>query len=137
MEKHHYIKFKNIYGSWSQMKRRCYDPRVADYANYGGRGITYDSRWEDFENFFVDMKDGWRKGLTLDRIDNNGNYNKENCRWATRKTQATNRRSTRLFVFHGIAKTLTDWATELNIKRSTLAQRFYVYKWPVKKCLGG
>ena len=72
------------YKSWNNMKNRCNNPKLAEYKNYGGRGITYDKDWERFENFYRDM--GERpEGTTLDRIDVDKDYSKENCRWATKE----------------------------------------------------
>ena len=84
-------KLKATYQSWCDMKKRCNNPTQKDYHNYGGRGISYDPSWEQFENFLVDM--GERPaGLTLDRRDSNLGYNKVNCRWATPLEQARNKR---------------------------------------------
>lgn len=79
------------YRSWISMRRRCLNPKTAGYDQYGGRGIQLDPRWLDFRNFLDDM--GERpNGTTLDRKDNDGNYNKANCRWATPKQQRSNQR---------------------------------------------
>ena len=80
------------YHSWNSMKNRCNNPNLKEYKNYGGRGITYDKRWEDFREFYKDM--GERpNNTTLDRIDVDKNYCKENCRWATREEQQRNQRT--------------------------------------------
>jgi hypothetical protein len=78
------------------MRARCNNPRSADYSYYGGRGISICKRWDSFENFAADMGPHPGKGWTLDRINNNGNYEPANCRWATRAMQSRNRRTTKL-----------------------------------------
>jgi hypothetical protein len=84
-------KGSRAYTCWKWLRRRCTDIRLPQYKDYGGRGITYDPRWESFENFLADMGEP-PPGTSLDRINNDGNYEKDNCRWADRLTQRLNSR---------------------------------------------
>ena len=121
------------YVTWQHMRPRCDDPKNKGYRHYGGRGITYDPRWKDFAAFLADM--GERPdGYTLERVDNNGPYCKENCRWATRSEQQHNRRDSLIVFFRGQRKTVAEWAAELGIKQSTIHMRLY-RKWPVERAL--
>src|SRR3990167_3913288 len=122
-----------LYTVWCSMRQRCNDKNCIDYLNYGGRGITYDKSWGFFKNFYDDLLPIWKEGLTIDRIDVNGNYSKTNCRFVDRIIQARNRRNTRQISFKDKLMTLKEWADFLSIKRSTLAQRIYTYKWPIER----
>ena len=88
-------KLTGIYISWAKMISRCVDPYNNRWDRYGGRGIKVCDRWRAFENFLIDMGGSWKKGLTIDRIDNDGNYNPSNCKWSNAKEQAINRSTTK------------------------------------------
>lgn len=111
--------------SWSGMKQRCKNPKDPSSKRYGGRGISFDPRWEVFENFLSDM--GERpKGTTLDRIDNDKDYSKENCRWAT-STQQMNNTSKNVFMTYGDSTmTISQWSRKVNIPTN-------VIQWRIKK----
>lgn len=89
---HHGLKNTRQYRIWTHMKNRCNDPKNSSYEYYGARGITYDPKWEKFLGFWEDMSEFYSDKLELDRIDPNGNYNKENCRWENESIQSFNTR---------------------------------------------
>ena len=97
-----------IYQTWNWMIQRCHNKNTAGFKRYGARGITVCKKWRKFQGFFEDMGDR-PKGKTLERIDNDKGYFKENCRWATPKEQARNRRTSRLIDHNGQRKTLAEW----------------------------
>lgn len=106
------------WGVWSRMKDRCTNPNNRKYHRYGGRGISVCERWQIFENFFEDM--GYRpsKKYSIDRVDNDGNYEPENCRWATMNQQSRNSTSVRMIEIEGVSMCIEDWCTTFNIPRS-------------------
>ena len=111
-----------LYSVWSAMMKRCYG-ETKDKELYFGRGITVCKRWQTYRSFRADMKPAFVIGLTLDRIDNDKGYSPENCRWATAREQALNRRSTIWLTYRGQTKCLSDWARELGIGRTTIKAR--------------
>jgi len=103
------------------MKVRCYNHNGIEWLRYGGRGISVCGRWlNNFENFLADMGEKPSPRHSLDRIDNDGNYEPNNCRWATRKQQANNKSSNRLLTFKGETLSLSAWSDKLKIHPSTL-----------------
>ena len=106
---------KREYTIWYNMIQRCYNHTHKNYHQYGGRGITVCYRWHSFFNFLLDIGEKPSRELSLERIDNNNNYFKENCKWATRREQARNRRTNRLLTFNGQTKTLIEWAEVTNL----------------------
>lgn len=109
-----------IYAIWNAMNGRCSLPSVAGFANYGGRGIKVCERWQTFENFYADMGDPPFKGASIDRIDNDGDYEPGNVRWAGRASQARNKRWSRLITYLGETKHMLDWCDEFDISYSAM-----------------
>lgn len=116
---------RKLYRIWHGIRQRCGNPEHTHYHRYGGRGVTVASEWEtSFERFVADVGLPTEAGMTLDRVDNNGNYESGNVRWATRKEQANNR-STNVLVSHeGMTLTLMQWATHLGWPYSLLSSRW-------------
>ena len=112
-----------VYWSWKSMKARCYNPNRTHYRHYGGRGIKVCDRWlESFENFYEDMGD-CPPGLSIDRIDNDGDYTPENCRWATSMEQTNNTSRNRRVTVDGETMTITQWARRLGVNIRTMFYR--------------
>lgn len=119
------------YRSWLAMKKRCGNPMDKHYADYGGRGVAVCERWrQSFENFLADMGTKPSPAHTLDRIDNDGNYEPGNCRWATIHEQASNRRNNRIIEFENEKATIQEWSRRLGITISTLDYRLRA--WPMR-----
>ena len=112
-----------IYKTWCNMKNRCNNPKNKEFKNYGDRGIKLCDKWYTFEGFWEDMKEGYSDNLTIDRINNNGNYEKENCQWSTHKEQANNKRNNKFLTLNNETKSITIWANELGLKYTTLYMR--------------
>lgn len=125
---------KQTWSSWKSMRERCNNINSKAYKYYGQRGVVVCERWERFANFLEDMGDR-PFGTTLDRLDNSKGYSKDNCRWATKEEQMNNKTTNNILEYHGKRQSLTMWARELGIKRSTLDMRIREYKWSVERAL--
>lgn len=123
-----------VYAVYKQMLQRCENPNSQAYENYGGRGIKVCDEWHTFEKFFADMGDR-PKGFSIDRIDVNGNYCKENCRWVVSKVQNNNKRNNRHIEFNGETHTLGEWAEKLGVEWTILRNRIDYYNWSIEKAL--
>lgn len=121
----------DVYAIWVGMKYRCRIKKSKGYHLYGGRGIRVCKRWRKFENFLSDMGDR-PKGMSIDRINNSGDYRPSNCRWATRRQQANNVRTNVRIKYLGITKTLTEWARELEVSSTCIKDRIK-RGWSVEK----
>lgn len=113
-----------IYRIWSGLKRRCYDSKVKAYKWYGGKGVSYCKDWDDFSNFYKwAISSGYNDTLSIDRIDCNGNYCPENCRWVDSIKQARNKTSNKIVEYNGETHCLYEWAELYNINYETLLTR--------------
>lgn len=126
----------SLYRVYKHIHGRCMCKTDDAYSRYGGRGIKLCDEWADFEKFFSwSMENGYAPGLTIDRIDNNGNYSPDNCRWTTMKVQSNNKRNNHLIEFDGKIKTLAQWADEKNLTDDALEQRLNKHHWSIERAL--
>lgn len=138
--KNHYIhgfshtRIDNIFKS---MKQRCYNINSCNYKNYGGKGIKICDEWLNNKSEFFNwaFENGYDETLTIDRIDVNGNYEPQNCRWVSQKEQQNNRSNNRLLTLNGETKTLAQWAEKFGLARSTLWARIDRYHMPLERAL--
>lgn len=119
---------------WNQMRQRCHNTSHPYFGDYGGRGIAVCERWRDnFSAFYADMGSK-PDGCTLERVDNSGNYELSNCRWATRTEQANNRRSSRFLSLNGVTKTCAQWSAHSGISQANIYARLRL-GWSVEKVI--
>lgn len=128
--KHGMCKTK-IYKTWKGIISRCNDEKNS---KYGGRGIKVCERWKTFLNFYKDMGDV-PFGMTIERINNDGNYEKSNCKWANMQEQANNRRCNHKITFNGKTLTMQQWVRETGINQGTLSQRINKMNWNIDRAL--
>lgn len=128
-----------IHSDWGNIKKRCYNPKSEAYGDYGGRGIAMCDRWrESFEAFYEDVSKlphFGEQGYTLNRINNNGDYEPDNVEWADRVTQNNNKRNSLFVEYNGKKQTIAQWAKEYNMSYTTLWSRLYKYHWSIQKAL--
>ena len=123
------------YVSWLHVIQRCTNPNDKRYKDYGGRGIKVCKRWMKFENFLEDMGEPPTDEHSINRIDNDGNYCKENCEWSTRKEQGRNKRNNLYFTYKNKTQLLIQWAEEYQIPYSVLWDRLFKLGWSIEKAL--
>jgi len=122
------------FNAWYSMIRRCKDRKHDGYQQYGAQNILVCDEWLLYENFLRDM--GERPaGKTIDRIDNNKGYHPNNCRWATPKEQAQNRKNNKNVTFRGETLCCEELARRVGVNPSTLRQRIFKYKWPIERAI--
>ena len=125
-----------LYNVWNSMKSRCYRQSDKRYQNYGARGVKVCDEWRDDFKTFYDwaIAHGYKKGLSIDRIDNNGDYCPENCRWATDLEQANNTTRNVYIEYRGKNQTVAQWAREMGLNLTTLENRLYA-GWDIERAL--
>ena len=125
-----------IYFALSHIKQRCCNPKCAEYQNYGGRGITVCDEWLNNPKSFIDwsIQNGWRKGLTIDRIDNDKGYEPSNCRWVDMNVQENNKRNNHFLEYKGRRLTISQWSKEIGISRDSINYRI-LNGWTIEETL--
>ena len=121
----HSQRHTKLYEVWKTMKQRCYNPNNKSYKNYGGRGISICDEWKNnFMSFYNwSIENNYKEGLSIDRINVNGNYEPSNCRWTTRVVQQNNTRVNKYFTINNETKTLADWCRIYNVNYTTTYTR--------------
>ena len=132
----HGMSRSKLYRVWESMKRRCDNSKTERYASYGGRGITYCKEWSKFENFYGWAKaNGYEEGLSLDRIDVNGNYEPSNCRWIPLKKQAYNKTNSRKVSYNNKELTIAELANKTGKPYHLIYQRIIKLGWDVEEAI--
>lgn len=124
-----------LYRIWARMKNRCYCKNNSAYSDYGGRGIIVCDEWRNDFDAFYDwaISHGYKDNLSIDRIDCNGNYEPDNCRWSTSEVQNNNKRNNDYIEYNNETHTLAEWGKILGIRRATLWARIYNYNWSIDR----
>jgi hypothetical protein len=125
-----------IYKTWHNVRSRCKNPNATKYHIYGGKGIKVCKEWdESFERFYRwSVENGYKEGLTIDRIDGDGDYSPENCRWVDYQTQNNNTSQNNMITFDGITLTAYQWARKIGMNPKTFSERLR-RGWPVERAI--
>lgn len=142
-QRKHNMSKTSLYKAWRNMKLRCTNPNYTDYCDYGARGISICNEWMSFENFknwalkngYKEKKINGKNILSLDRIDVNKGYSPNNCRWATNKEQANNKRNNVRYYYNGQNLTLGEWSEIVGISYGTLSSRIHGMNWSIERAL--
>lgn len=141
---HGFSKTTPVYFVWKELRHRCTNPNHKSYKNYGGRGIKFCEEWNDFEVFYEwAIRSGYKEERltngknkwTIDRIDNNGNYEPDNCRWITNEEQARNKRNVIFITHNKETKSLHEWCEIFNISFNVVYNRIHRYRWDFEKAI--
>lgn len=129
-----------LYRTWRNMRNRCYNQNIKAYKDYGGRGIKVCDEWLDKDNGFINfynwaINNDYKNNLTIDRINNDGDYEPSNCRWVTRLEQNHNRRNSIKLTYNNETIHISELAKKYNLTRDCLLQRLYVLNWDLEKAL--
>lgn len=132
----HGMRHTRLYNIWAKMQRRCLNKNDNDYYKYGERGISVCLEWRTFIPFGEwAMNNGYQESLTIDRINNDGDYEPSNCRWATYKQQGNNKRNSFFIEYNGEKLTSSEWDERLGFKRKTVWTRIKILKWDSIKAI--
>ena len=123
MPKTHKMTGTSEYKAWKSMKNRCFNPNYQYYSHYGGRGIKVCDRWLNSDNFLADMGTKPSPKHSIDRIDNDGDYCPENCRWATKAEQDNNKRNNHLITINDVTLTITQWEKKMGYGENVIFMR--------------
>ena len=126
-----------LHDTWGNMKKRCYNPKYYEFDDYGGRGITVCDEWKNDFQVFYDwaMSHGYRDDLTIERSDVDGSYSPDNCKWATKKEQANNKRNNIKITYKGKTQNLKQLTDELGLNYKKIWKRINVFGWTIEKAL--
>ena len=131
----HGLYYSPLYGVWTMMKQRCTNPKCRSYKWYGAKGIKVCPEWSDVKKFYEwAISNGYKNGLTIERININDDYSPDNCKWIPLVEQASNRSTTHYLTYNGETRSVTEWSSLLGIPRSTLSNRVRL-GWSTERAL--